>query len=208
MSGLSDLRILAATEHVNSQNQQYQYNRATSYLPRASGKQDLCDLSVLGTLHLDSFMDTNSFTTAEVANFCRVSDATVKRWESAGLIKSVRTSGGHRRFRAEEIARFQNEQGLGKRQKLGEESVNRAGAKRHADKGLSDCDFFHSLLSGSEEKASSILIERILAGEPVQRSFGQLDYQYDAPHRRALAPREDLGLSGTHCFTNDQYCAS
>jgi excisionase family DNA binding protein len=51
-------------------------------------------------------------TTREVARLCRVSDATVKRWEDAGLLKSERTNGGHRRFRPAEIARFQREQNL------------------------------------------------------------------------------------------------
>jgi excisionase family DNA binding protein len=57
--------------------------------------------------------EVKSLTTKEVARLCRVSDATVKRWEEAGQIKSERTSGGHRRFRAEEIAKFQRKFGLG-----------------------------------------------------------------------------------------------
>ena len=58
---------------------------------------------------------SKTFTTREVAGLCHVSDATVKRWEDAGLLHSERTNGGHRRFRAEEIARFQREQGLGRK---------------------------------------------------------------------------------------------
>ena len=57
--------------------------------------------------------ETNYLTTKEVAQLCRVSDATVKRWEDAGLLKSERTCGKHRRFRADEVARFQRMQGLG-----------------------------------------------------------------------------------------------
>ena len=55
----------------------------------------------------------NRLTTKEVARICRVSDATVKRWAAAGLIDSEKTNGGHRRFRAEDVARFQADQGLG-----------------------------------------------------------------------------------------------
>ena len=55
---------------------------------------------------------TKSLTTRQVANLCSVSHATVKRWEDAGLLVSERTNGGHRRFRAEEVARFQLEQNL------------------------------------------------------------------------------------------------
>ena len=51
-------------------------------------------------------------TTKEVARLCRISDASVKRWENAGLLKSERTSGGHRRFRAEEIVIFSANKGL------------------------------------------------------------------------------------------------
>ncbi len=58
-------------------------------------------------------MELKCLTTREVARLCHVSDATVKRWQDAGLLHSERTSGGHRRFRAEEIARFRREQGLG-----------------------------------------------------------------------------------------------
>lgn len=85
--------------------------------------------------------DIKGFTTIEVARLCRVSDATVKRWEEAGLLKSERTSGGHRRFRAEEVARFQREQGLGLKQSHGDESVtktiNRAREKKSFRFGIS-----------------------------------------------------------------------
>ena len=110
-------------------------------------------------------MDSHSFTTAEVAKLCRVSDATVKRWELAGLIKSERTNGGHRRFRAEEVARFQNEKNIGQKQKIGDESTSKAFNKRSISNELSDCVFFHALMKGSEEEASNILIKRTLAGE-------------------------------------------
>ncbi|NNE98208.1 MAG: helix-turn-helix domain-containing protein [Pyrinomonadaceae bacterium] len=110
-------------------------------------------------------MDSDSLTTTEVARLCRVSDATVKRWATAGLIKSERTNGGHRRFRAEEIARFQNEQGLGTKQSVGDESVAKVGLRRGRGRKLSDCEFFHALLAGSENQASTILIRRLLEGE-------------------------------------------
>jgi len=42
-------------------------------------------------------------TAAEVAEMFRVSPKTVSRWAQDRLISSVRTVGGHRRFRAEEI---------------------------------------------------------------------------------------------------------
>jgi len=42
-------------------------------------------------------------TPGEVARMFRVDPKTVTRWASAGRIGSIRTPGGHRRFRATEI---------------------------------------------------------------------------------------------------------
>jgi excisionase family DNA binding protein len=44
-------------------------------------------------------------TPAEVAAMFRVDPKTVARWAQAGKIPSVRTLGGHRRFRASDIRR-------------------------------------------------------------------------------------------------------
>jgi excisionase family DNA binding protein len=45
-------------------------------------------------------------TPAEVADMFRVNPKTVTRWARAGKISAVRTLGGHRRFRADEIRRY------------------------------------------------------------------------------------------------------
>lgn len=45
-------------------------------------------------------------TPAEVAQMFRVSPKTVTRWARAGRISAVRTLGGHRRFRADEIRKL------------------------------------------------------------------------------------------------------
>lgn len=42
-------------------------------------------------------------TPAEVADVFRVDPKTVTRWASGGRIESIRTPGGHRRFRESEI---------------------------------------------------------------------------------------------------------
>ena len=42
-------------------------------------------------------------TPAEVATMFRVDPKTVTRWASAGRIGSIRTPGGHRRFRESEV---------------------------------------------------------------------------------------------------------
>ncbi len=45
-------------------------------------------------------------TPGEVAVMFRVDPKTVTRWASAGRIGSIRTPGGHRRFRESEISRL------------------------------------------------------------------------------------------------------
>lgn len=115
-----------------------------------------------------------SLTTKEVARLCRVSNATVKRWEDAGLLNSERTSGGHRRFRADEVARFQRKQNLGLKISHGDESAVKARIRRREHKDNSHCEFFHSVVAGSEEEASNTLISAYLLGEPLTRIFSDL----------------------------------
>jgi excisionase family DNA binding protein len=45
-------------------------------------------------------------TPAEVAALFRVDPKTVTRWAKAGKLSSIRTLGGHRRYRAAEVQRF------------------------------------------------------------------------------------------------------
>jgi excisionase family DNA binding protein len=53
--------------------------------------------------------DNELLTPGEVAEMFRVNPKTVTRWARAGKISAVRTLGGHRRFRASEIRRLQEE---------------------------------------------------------------------------------------------------
>ena len=120
-------------------------------------------------------------TTKEVARLCRVSDATVKRLEDAGLIISERTNGGHRRFRAEEVARFQRENNIGVKTCHGDESAQSATTRRKAKKsysyytdfkeGSSPSLFFNALIAGREEEATNVLINDFLHGEPLADIF-------------------------------------
>lgn len=48
-------------------------------------------------------------TPAEVAALFRVNPKTVTRWHRSGKISAIRTLGGHRRFRADEIHRLLDE---------------------------------------------------------------------------------------------------
>jgi excisionase family DNA binding protein len=116
--------------------------------------------------------DIKGFTTIEVARLCRVSDATVKRWEESGALKSERTSGGHRRFRAEEVARFQRETGLGLKQSHGDESVKRTTNRTRAARIGSDSTLLQSLIAGGEEAAANQLITARLDGVPLTEIIG------------------------------------
>jgi excisionase family DNA binding protein len=111
--------------------------------------------------------DIKGFTTIDVARLCRVSDATVKRWEEAGILRSERTRGGHRRFRPEEVARFQREQGLGLKQSHGDESIKRTANRIRDNKIHSDSTFLRSLIEGGEESAANFLITEHLEGKPL-----------------------------------------
>lgn len=119
-------------------------------------------------------INTKSLTTKEVARLCRVSDATVKRWEDAGLIRSERTNGGHRRFRAEEIIRFQRECGLGLKQCHGDESATKAKTERRPQKALSGSQLFQALLAGREEEAANVLINAHLQGKSLTTVFDEM----------------------------------
>ena len=119
-------------------------------------------------------MELKCFTTKEVARLCRVSDATVKRWEDAGLLRSERTNGGHRRFRPEEVVRFQRDQGLGLKVHNGDESAVRAATRRRANVNQSESSLFHSFVAGCEEEAANALIGAHLNGEALPEIFDDL----------------------------------
>jgi len=54
--------------------------------------------------HLKTFVDTLS--TRQLAELLAVSEATVKRWADAEIIRCFRTPGGHRKFRVEDVTAF------------------------------------------------------------------------------------------------------
>lgn len=145
-------------------------------------------------------------TTREVARLCCVSDATVKRWEDAKLLKSERTSGGHRRFRAEEVARFQREQGLGVKRRPGEESVIAAALRPRDKRKHSESELFHSLVAGCEDEVSNILISHFLHNESLPDIFDELL----CPALRRIGDlwyRGELSVAQEHLATRSALCA-
>ena len=57
-------------------------------------------------------------TPAEVAALFRVDPKTVTRWAKAGKLTSIRTLGGHRRYRASEVHALLDAQNPGRRSDL------------------------------------------------------------------------------------------
>ena len=55
---------------------------------------------------MKALKDDSLLTPAEVAALFRVDPKTVTRWAKAGKLSSIRTLGGHRRYRADEVRRF------------------------------------------------------------------------------------------------------
>lgn len=55
---------------------------------------------------VDHVAKESLLTPAEVAAMFRVDPKTVTRWAKAGKLSSIRTLGGHRRYREEEVQSF------------------------------------------------------------------------------------------------------
>jgi len=52
------------------------------------------------------------YSTADLARVCGVSISTIKRWTDAGLLRCVRTPGGHRKYRVQDVAEAARKLGL------------------------------------------------------------------------------------------------
>lgn len=72
-------------------------------------------------------------TPGEVANLFRVDPKTVTRWAAAGRIGSIRTPGGHRRFRESEVRAL-----LSGEAELGDATIEVPPAQRSAAEGTVD----------------------------------------------------------------------
>jgi excisionase family DNA binding protein len=75
------------------------------FLDRRGGRADSGNTRTTTEASMASPND-ELLTPAEVADLFRVNPKTVTRWARAGKISSIRTIGGHRRFRASEVQRF------------------------------------------------------------------------------------------------------
>ena len=53
-----------------------------------------------------------SFSTSEVAKYCHVTADTIRKWAEAGRIQVIKTPGGHRRIRRDDLVRFLRENNI------------------------------------------------------------------------------------------------
>lgn len=78
--------------------------------------------------------------TRELAALCGVNESTIKRWADSGRLECVKTPGGHRKFRAEDVYGFLNRHGF-------------------------DTSFFGAALAGLAPPTGAALAEGISPGE-------------------------------------------
>jgi excisionase family DNA binding protein len=130
----------------------------------------------------------NFLTTRQLAHLWQVSEATIKRWADAGHLQSNRTLGGHRRFALAEVARFQNERGVGtsnasqpdapltaataRRKASPVESSRRSPAKTKTSRAGAERErravaesFFNAIIDGHDGVAMTVMLQSYLQGK-------------------------------------------
>lgn len=108
-------------------------------------------------------------TSREAARLLGVSEASVKRWADAGLLRALKTAGGHRRFRPQDVAVFrrtnyaradeagsQQQDAPTKQVASDERRRRRAPSAKHVAE--LQAAMFDALVGGHEEEASALLI--------------------------------------------------
>jgi excisionase family DNA binding protein len=96
---------------------------------------------------------SRKLTSKEAARLLGVSEASVKRWADSGLLPTVKTAGGHRRFRPEDVAVF-------RRRNLHE--TGRPAARASAKMPQADAAPLHD--PAKHEETASLLYDVLVAG--------------------------------------------
>jgi len=105
-----------------------------------------------------------NLTSRQAARLLGVSEASVKRWADGGLLPALKTAGGHRRFRPEDLAAFRH----GGRTKDAAERARPEAPSAQLDERLSE-ELFELIAGGHEEEAASALVGLHLQGHTVAR---------------------------------------
>lgn len=113
-----------------------------------------------------------TLTSKEAARLLGVSEASVKRWADGGLLPTVKTAGGHRRFRPEDVAVFRRERlhrtGRPSARASAETSPAPGGAPRDpAKRGETAALMYDVLFGGHAEEAAAILVSLHMEGAGV-----------------------------------------
>ena len=113
---------------------------------------------------------TDSLTTKAVAKLLRVSEATVKRWATSGLLRSDKTVGGHRRFSLNAVAHLRRELGIGP----GADPPSRRLAQKKGSVVLpATAQFADTLLRADEKDAGAMLVHAYLSGAALTTLFDE-----------------------------------
>lgn len=113
---------------------------------------------------------TDSLTTKAVAKLLRVSEATVKRWATSGLLRSDKTVGGHRRFSLKAVAHLRRELGIGP----GADPPSRRLAQKKGSVVLpATAQFADTLLRADEKDAGAMLVHAYLSGAALTTLFDE-----------------------------------
>jgi excisionase family DNA binding protein len=117
-----------------------------------------------------------NLTSRQAARLLGASEASVKRWADGGLLPTVRTVGGHRRFRPEDVAAFRRGRGTpnaGRVLRRGETPGTAAVDETEPDGVALDEDLsrlmFETLLAGYVESAAESLVGLRRRGHTVAR---------------------------------------
>ncbi|MBA3806747.1 MAG: helix-turn-helix domain-containing protein, partial [Acidobacteria bacterium] len=117
-----------------------------------------------------------NLTSKEAARLLGVSEASVKRWADGGLLPTLKTAGGHRRFRPEDVAAFRrgglagetaaasNKGGSHERPEVARASQYEATFDEALPRLL-----FESMVGGHDEETAAMLVNLYLQGHTVAR---------------------------------------
>lgn len=108
-----------------------------------------------------------NLTSREAASLLGVSEASVKRWADSGLLPALKTAGGHRRFRPEDVARLRRNASAEEGSHVLKRRFSRPlveALARDFDGEALPADVLRALLAGDSEELSALLILAHLKG--------------------------------------------